>query len=548
MALAIFGDRQSGQDVRTANAAAVQSIANILRSSLGPQGLDKMLVDDIGDMTITNDGATILKQLEVQHPAAKVLVELSDLQDKEVGDGTTSVVLLAAEFLRVGNQLVKEGVHPTAVIAGFKLAMKESVKYIQEHLTSRVDANNKEVLLNVATTTISSKLIGTETNHFADLVVRAILSVKMITERGDVKYPVSSINIIKTHGKSMRESTLVEGYALKAGRAAQGMPQCVKNARVALLDFNLRQHRMQLGVQIQVDNPEELEKIRQKEKDITAAKIQKILASGANVILTTQGIDDMAMKYFVEAGAIAVRRVDRKDLRRIAKITEGTVVLTMATLDGDEKFDASCLGSCEEVYEERIGDWDHLLFKGCKGGKAATVILRGANEYMLDEVDRSVHDALCAVSRALEHTHVCPGGGAVETSLSVYLENFARTLGSREQLAIAAFAESLLIIPKTLAVNAALDATELVARLRAVHAKAQGQLPDAAGNGDDELKWHGLDLVTGKTRNNMAAGVIEAAVSKTKALRFATEAAVTILRIDDLIKIAPEPERGQPDD
>ncbi|KEP59857.1 UNVERIFIED_CONTAM: T-complex protein 1 subunit alpha, putative [Hammondia hammondi] len=548
MALAIFGDRQSGQDVRTANAAAVQSIANILRSSLGPQGLDKMLVDDIGDMTITNDGATILKQLEVQHPAAKVLVELSDLQDKEVGDGTTSVVLLAAEFLRVGNQLVKEGVHPTAVIAGFKLAMKESVKFIQEHLTCRVDANNREVLMNVATTTISSKLIGTETAHFADLVVRAILSVKMVTERGDVKYPVSSINIIKTHGKSMRESGLVEGYALKAGRAAQGMPQCVKNAKVALLDFNLRQHRMQLGVQIQVDNPEELEKIRQKEKDITAAKIQKILASGANVILTTQGIDDMAMKYFVEAGAIAVRRVDRKDLRRIAKITEGTVVLTMATLDGDEKFDASCLGTCEEVYEERIGDWDHLLFKGCKGGKAATVILRGANEYMLDEVDRSVHDALCAVSRALEYTHVCPGGGAVETSLSVYLENFARTLGSREQLAIAAFAEALLIIPKTLAVNAALDATELVARLRAVHAKAQGQLLDAAGNGDEELKWHGLDLTSGKTRNNMAAGVIEAAVSKTKALRFATEAAVTILRIDDLIKIAPEPERGQQDD
>ncbi|PFH33094.1 putative T-complex protein 1 subunit alpha [Besnoitia besnoiti] len=547
MSLAIFGDRQSGQDVRTANAAAVQSIANILRSSLGPQGLDKMLVDDIGDMTITNDGATILKQLEVQHPAAKVLVELSDLQDKEVGDGTTSVVLLAAEFLRVGNQLVREGVHPTAVIAGFKLAMKESVKYIQEHLTTRIDANNKEVLLNVATTTISSKLIGAETFHFADLVVRAILSVKMITERGDIKYPVSSINIIKTHGKSMRESTLVEGYALKAGRAAQGMPQCVKNAKIALLDFNLRQHRMQLGVQIQVDNPEELEKIRQKEKDITAAKIQKILASGANVILTTQGIDDMAMKYFVEAGALAVRRVDRKDLRRIAKITEGSIVLTMATLDGDEKFDPATLGTCEEVYEERIGDWDHLLFKGCKGGKAATVILRGANEYMLDEVDRSVHDALCAVSRALENTNVCPGGGAVETSLSVYLENFARTLGSREQLAIAAFAESLLIIPKTLAVNAALDATELVARLRAVHAKAQGQLLGAEGNGDEELKWYGLDLVTGKTRNNMAAGVIEATVSKTKALRFATEAAVTILRIDDLIKIAPEPERERDD-
>lgn len=592
MSLAIFGERQSGQDIRTANAAAVQAIANILRSSLGPQGLDKMLVDDIGDMTITNDGATILKQLEVQHPAAKVLVELSDLQDREVGDGTTSVVLLAAELLRSGNSLVKEGVHPTAVIAGFKLAMKESVQFIQEHLARRIDVNDKEMLLNIAKTTISSKLIGAEMEHFSDLVLQAVLSVQLINEKGDVKYPVNAINILKTHGRSMRESQLVEGYALKAGRASQGMPQCVKNAKIALLDFTLRQHRMQLGVQIQVEQAEELEKIRQKEKDITAKKIEKILEAGANVILTSQGIDDMSLKYFVEAGALAVRRVDKKDLRRIAKITGGTICLTLATLDGEEAFDPKNLGSCEEVAEERIGDWDHILFKGCKGGRAATIILRGANEYMLDEVDRSVHDALCGVSRALENTLICAGGGAVETALSVYLEDFARTLGSREQLAIAAFAEALLVIPKTLAVNAALDATELVAQLRAVHAKAQGQLlrgkaaaggaaagaavkaggitpalaaaggaaataaaeaTIAAGGGvpattaapaaaAESLKYVGLDLLQGKPRNNLAAGVVEAAVSKTKALRFATEAAVTILRIDDFIKIAPEPE------
>ncbi|XP_026193573.1 T-complex protein 1 subunit alpha [Cyclospora cayetanensis] len=549
MTLAIFGERQSGQDVRSANVAAVMAVANILRSSLGPHGLDKMLVDDIGDVVVTNDGATILKQLEVQHPAAKVLVDLSDLQDKEVGDGTTSVVLLASELLRLSVQLIKDDLHPTAVIAGYRLAMKECVRYLKSHLSVELQKLDPSLLLSVAKTSLSSKFIGTEEDFFADLCVTAIQAVKMVTEKGEARYPVDSISILKTHGKSARDSQLVDGFALKTSRAAQGMPMVVKDAKIALLDFGLRQHRMQLGVSIQVNDPEALEKIRQQEKNIARQRVKQILQSGANVIVTTQGIDDMCLKYFVEAGAIAVRRVSKKDIRRIAKATGGTVCLTLATLEGDEFFDPAALGSCAEVCEERVGDWDYLFFRGCKTSKAATVILRGANEFMLDEVERSLHDALCAVSRCLSSSSVCPGGGTVEAALSVYLEDFARTLGNREQLAVAAFAEALLVIPKTLALNAALDATELVARLRAAHAKVQcgseaAAAPTAAA---DPKGLMGLDLVGGKLCPALASGIVEATVSKTKSFKFATEAAVTILRIDDFIRLAPEPERKERD-
>ncbi|CDI78392.1 TCP-1/cpn60 family chaperonin, putative [Eimeria acervulina] len=591
MTLAIFGERQSGQDVRSANAllclipisitAALQQHPFTYRSSLGPHGLDKMLVDDIGDVIVTNDGATILKQLEVQHPAAKVLVELSDLQDKEVGDGTTSVVLLASELLRLSMQLIKDDLHPTAVISGYRLAMKECVRYLKSHLS--VDMSKlvaADLVLSVAKTSLASKFIGAEEEFFSRLCVTAIQSVKTVTERGEVRYPVEAISILKTHGKSTRDSELVDGFALKTSRAAQGMPMVVKDAKIALLDFGLRQHRMQLGVSIQVNDPQALEKIRQQEKDIARQRVKQVLQSGANVIITTQGIDDMCLKYFVEAGALAVRRVSKKDIRRIAKATggiaaaaaaaaataaaaaetatagvseaRGTVCLTMATLEGDEVFDVSALGTCAQVSEERVGDWDYLFFTGCKAAKAATIILRGANEYMLDEVERSLHDALCAVSRCMSSSSVCPGGGAVEAALSVYLEDFARTLGSREQLAVAAFAEALLTIPRTLALNAALDASELVARLRAVHAKQQcggGEAAAAAKSASPaEVKdLQGLDLVNGKLCSSLEKGIVEATISKTKSLKFATEAAVTILRIDDFIRLAPEPERKERD-
>ncbi|XP_017969686.1 PREDICTED: T-complex protein 1 subunit alpha [Theobroma cacao] len=535
----ILGERQSGQDVRTQNVVACQAVANIVKSSLGPVGLDKMLVDDIGDVTITNDGATILKMLEVEHPAAKVLVELAELQDREVGDGTTSVVIVAAEFLKRANDLVRNKIHPTSIISGYRLAMREACKYVEEKLAVKVEKLGKDSLINCAKTSMSSKLIAGDSDFFANLVVEAVLAVKMTNARGEVKYPIKGINILKAHGKSARESYLLNGYALNTGRAAQGMPLRVAPAKIACLDFNLQKTKMQLGVQVLVTDPRELEKIRQREADMTKERIEKLLRAGANVVLTTKGIDDMALKYFVEAGAIAVRRVRKEDMRHVAKATGATMVSTFADMEGEETFDSSFLGYADEVVEERIADDDVVMIKGTKSTSAVSLILRGANDYMLDEMERALHDALSIVKRTLESNTVVAGGGAVEAALSVYLEYLATTLGSREQLAIAEFAESLLIIPKVLAVNAAKDATELVAKLRAYHHTAQTKADKK------HFSSMGLDLSNGTVRNNLEAGVIEPAMSKVKIIQFATEAAITILRIDDMIKLVKDESQDQ---
>jgi T-complex protein 1 subunit alpha len=493
----------------------VQAIANIVKSSLGPQGLDKMLVDDIGDVTITNDGATILKQLEVEHPAAKVLVELSQIQDREVGDGTTSVVVIAAELLRRGNQLIQNKIHPTTVISGFRLALKEAVKHIQSNLVIKMDTLSRDVLIKTAQTTLSSKLIGPESEHFAALCVDAMMNVKKLSSDGTYKYPVKSVNILKCHGRSLTESQLINGYALQTMRGAQGMPLTVKKAKIACLDMSLNRFRLAPGVAVLVNNPEHLEKIRQKELDVTKERCHKLIKAGANVILCTKGIDEFAIKYFVEAGAIAVRRMDKSDLRRIAQATGAQVMISFAEENGEEKIDPALLGEAEEVCEERVGDNDFIFIKQSKHTQAQTLLLRGANEYMLDEVERSVHDALCAVKRVLESNSLVVGGGCVEVSTSIYLDHYARTLGSREQLAVSEFAEALNVIPKTLSINAAKDATELLTKLRFVHDKSQ----KTEGEESLKLKHTGLDLLNGKIRNNFNAGVFEPAISKVKSLK-----------------------------
>ncbi|KNH04296.1 T-complex protein 1 alpha subunit [Perkinsela sp. CCAP 1560/4] len=535
-ALGIHGTRITGKDVRNENFTAVAAVANIIRSSLGPDGFDKMLVDDVGELLQTNDGATILKRMEVDHPAGQILVDLARLQDNEIGDGTTSVVILVAELLKNAQKLIRQNIHPSNIIAGYKMAMREAVRLIDSKLSRKVTANDKDLLTRIAKTSLSSKVISQmDVELFPELVVDAVRAVERISEfDGSVTYPRNAVGILKRPGKGLSDSYLIHGSALEASRISHDMPLRVSPARIALLDFDLRAVKLRLGISATLTDPTQVEGMQSREMNITRERVRKLITAGANVILTTNGMDDAIQKLLTDAGVIGARRVPREEMVRLARATGGKIQTTLCNLEGEEEFDPSNLGQATSVHDKRMGEDSCLIVEGCTGG-AVTLVVHGASSLLIDEAERAINDALYSVSRSIEAGSIVGGGGAVESYLNFALEQFAHRTDAREQPAIDAFAQALLVIPKQLAINSGHDASSLASKLRVAHAST-----------NKDTAWMGLDLVKGDVHDVMTAGIIEPKISKVKSIQLATEAAITILRIDDFVKLNPPPQQEDP--
>ncbi|KAI5161524.1 T-complex protein 1 subunit alpha [Nematocida ausubeli] len=521
--LFVDGERLTGRSARSRNLSAVMNIANAVQSSYGPSGLDKMIVSKIGDVSITNDGATILSSLQSTDSAGRILIDLAVQQDIEVGDGTTSVVLLAAALIEYGMSLVEEGVHPTTVVSGYKTAFKHSLGFIRNTLEKKIKHVGHADLLKICESTISSKVIRCSSGLFSKLMVDAVQAVKKTELDKSISYPIEEINILKKQGRSMDESIFVSGYAINCVPSSNLMPTRVNKARIVCLDMDLQQMKMGLSVKIAANTPDDLEKIREKEITASHDKIRKLLKNGVNVIFTTKGISDGCTKLLIEAGALGIRRCKKEDLQRIAATTGTQVYASFEDVSGEEF--VPTIGTADSVHIEVLGEERCTVISTSKG-IGASIILRGANEQILDEMERSVHDGLCALKRTLESKSVVVGGGAFEAALGVYISNFGLSFGTNEQAAVQKFGEALLHIPKTLLVNAGLDTNAVFAQLLAEH---------------DKCNWDmGLDLEKGTVVDNFKKGVIEPLDTKLKALRAATEAAISILRIDEVIVLGEE--------
>jgi len=488
--------------------------------------MDKMLVDSLGDITITNDGAAILKEIEVEHPAAKMMVEVAKTQDDMVGDGTTTAVVLAGELLKKAEELLDQNIHPTVIVSGYRKAAQKAVE-ILDKIGRTVDMNDKETLKKVALTSMGSKAVGTARDHLAEIAIEA---VKQIAEKRGESWvaDIDNIQIIKKEGKSLHDTELVRGVILDKEVVHAGMPKRVENARIALLNCPLEVEKTEFSAKINIETPEQMEAFLREEENMLRGMVEKIKRAGANVVICQKGIDDMAQHFLAREGILAVRRAKKSDMEKLAKATGGRIVTNLDDLKPED------LGYAELVEERKIGDDKMVFIEGCKNPRAVSILIRAGLERMVDEAERAMHDALSVVSDVIEKNKVVPGGGAVEAELAKELRRYAAQIGGREQLAIEAFAEALEIIPKTLAENAGLEPIDIMVELRAAHEKPDGYV-------------YGVDVFSGKIANMYEKGVIEPLIVKEQAIKSATEAASMILRIDDVIAAAKpkEEEKGK---
>ncbi|MCK5024712.1 MAG: TCP-1/cpn60 chaperonin family protein [Thermoplasmata archaeon] len=507
-------ERTKGKGAQFNNIAAAKAVADAVRSTLGPKGMDKMLVDSMGDVVITNDGATILKEIDIEHPAAKMVVEVAKTQDNECGDGTTSAVVMAGELLKKAESLIEQNVHPTVIANGYRLAAEESIAILKK-LGIKVDPNNAKALKNIAMTAMTGKSIGPNKGRLADITVKA---VKAVSEKKGQSYVVDidNIKIEKKVGGSLGDTALIEGIILDKEKVHPRMPSSIKSAKITLIDSALEIKKTEVDAKIQITDPGQLQKFLDEEEKTLRKKVDLIKKSGANVVICQKGIDDLVQHYLAKEGIFAVRRVKKSDMEKLGKATGAKLVTNL------EDLRASDLGKAGMVEEKKISDSDMTFITGCKDAKSVSIIIRGATEHVVDEADRALHDALKVTAVAMEDGTALPGGGSMEIELSLALAKFGSKVGGREQLAIEAFSKATEIIPWTLAENAGLDSIDVLIKLRSEH---EGKKRKAAG----------IDVNTGKVVDMQKVNIIEPMRVKTQAIRSASEVAIMILRIDDVI-------------
>ncbi|MDH5481530.1 MAG: thermosome subunit beta [Candidatus Bathyarchaeota archaeon] len=521
--------RSRGKEAQHTNIMAAKIVAETVKSALGPKGMDKMLVDSFGDVTITSDGRTILDEMDIQHPAAKMMVEVAKTQDNEAGDGTTTAVITSGELLNKAEELIEKNVHPTIIIDGYKKASEKALEVL-EKIAIPTEAKLEEYSKKAAMTSMASKLVAEHREYLAELAVKAVLEVAE-KEGNKYKVDIEDIKIEKKPGESIRDTRLIQGIVLDKEVTHSGMPKRVEKAKIALLDCPLEIEKTEFDAKINIESPEQMEAFLKQEEGMLREMVDKIAATGANVVLCEKGIDDMVQHFLSRKGILTVRRNKKSDMEKLAKATGGKVVTNLAALTSAD------LGHATLVEERKIGDDKMTFVEGCKHPKAVTILIRGGTQRIVDEAERSLHDALCVVRDIAEEPKILAGGGAPELEVSRMLRKYAETLPGREQLAVKSFAEALEAVPLALTENAGLDPIDILSELRARHEKGE--------------TWAGIEVHSGKVRDMNQAGVFEPLAVKKQIIKSSTEAASMILKIDDVIaagkmRAPPTPPGGPP--
>jgi len=513
--------RTTGREALRANIMAARILAEVLKTSLGPRGLDKMLVDSFGDVTVTNDGATIVKEMEVNHPAAKLLVEVAKAQDAEVGDGTTTAVVLSGALLEKAENLLDQNIHPSIIIEGYTLAMRKALEILDE-IGVKVDINDTELLKKIARTALVSKYIGSGAtmDKIVDMVVEAARIVAEPRKEGGYDVKLDNVKIEKKKGGSILDSQLVRGIVLDKEVVHPGMPKRVEKAKIALLDAPLEVKKPEITAKINITSPEQIKAFLEEETNYLKEMVEKIAATGANVVICQKGIDDVAQHFLAKKGILAVRRVKRSDMEKLERATGGRIVTSIRDLRPED------LGEAELVEERKVGNDKMVFIEGVKNPKSVTILLRGANDMILDEAERSINDALHVLRNVMREPKIVGGGGAPQIELSIRLRKYAQTLGGKVQLAVEAFADALEEIPTILSETSGQDPLDAVMKLRSLH--AEGKI------------FAGVNAIEGKiVENAIDAYIIEPIAVTKQAIKSATEAATAILKIDDIIAAAP---------